>query len=183
MILRVHDRDLFAQAKARLTGITDGPYNLSTSFLREKGWRVGVLEGANYFAPDRARMFADAARTLGCDEAEAIPTGDMYPPEFFVRCQTDEPDLMNLGGETYPLPIALLPCSAFAVRFVVLLTPDYHLFAGPSKFVEVAIGGTPPAAYQHMLTTFCSPDVDPAFQEPYKDIMRYGEFCNPNSPA
>ena len=173
MIMKIQDKHLFERAKSRLQAITDGPYNLQVSLVRQKGWQVGVLEGADYFRPDRARMFADAVHAIGCSEIDVIPTEDLNPPVFFIECDAEQQDFLDLR-KTYPLALALLPIE---LQFAALLTPDYHLFAGSKEFVERAVGGTALAAYERMFTMFCAPDVDAAIRKAYSDIARYREFA------
>jgi len=177
MVTRIQDPHLFTQAQDRLRPICDGPYDLSASLIRQNGWQVGIVEGAGYLTSDSARMFAAAAASLACLEIEVIPTRNLNPPVFFIRCRAEPHDLLDLRV-AYPLSLILLPSS---LQFVALLNADYHLYAGPNHFVELAIGDTPKAAYERMFAEFCAPGVPSAIRNFYVGIARYREFTDPGN--
>jgi hypothetical protein len=169
MLTKIEDSARFSEARGRLDKIIAGPYLLSDSWIRERHWTVGILEGAAYFSPHEAASLADAAASFTCQGTDAVPTEELNPPAFLAHIQLTRDGLLSLS-ELYPLSLVLLP---ELPEFVALLTPDYHLLAGPRSFVESAIGSTAAAAYEHFITMFCKPDVPKGIREVYEGLTRY----------
>ncbi len=140
----VTDQKLINRLETSIVPLLDGPWHLRGEALMQRLWTAVPVEKGRHVEPENAERLASAirhAKPTPCYAVATEPTG-AQPRAYEVVAS--ESGLLDFSHECAGLNFILVPMDlAFALLFT---SEDYNVYAGPRRFVEVALGTSIPKA-------------------------------------
>jgi hypothetical protein len=134
------DQQLIERLAALVAPLLDHPWHLRADALAQRSWLAVPVEKGRHVEPESAQRIAAAIAlqtSTACYALATEPTGTQ--PMAYQVPATDE-GLLSFSHECAGLNFILVPTD---LTFSLLFTSeDYNLFAGPSLFLERALGTT-----------------------------------------
>jgi len=122
-----------------LDQLVESPGHLNAQSLRDRNWLAVPVESGSHFAEDDANNLAHAMQLANCRYCYgiAIEPLDAFPHAWRIEATKD--GLLEFSKTCAHFNFVLVPDS---MTFAILCTVyDYYIVAGPSEFVQTAVGG------------------------------------------
>lgn len=137
-IQAVSDPKIIQRLQSTIERLVKKPWHLNTDWIADKKWVAVPVEKGRHFEEEEAKTISHTLLLFGYTECFAIATEPMgnYPRCYLVP-PTKE-GLIDFSKECAGLNFVLIPEN---LSFAILCTSEnYNIFAGPSDFVEKAVG-------------------------------------------
>lgn len=137
-IQAISDQKIIQRFQSAIERLVEKPWHLNPDWIANKKWIAVPMEKGRHFEEEEAKTISHALLFFGYTECFAIATEPMgdYPHCYLVP-PTKE-GLLDFSKECAGLNFILVPEN---MSFAILCTSEnYNIFAGPSDFVEKAIG-------------------------------------------
>ncbi|MBM3946356.1 MAG: hypothetical protein FJ315_03005 [SAR202 cluster bacterium] len=134
----VEDADLIRTGLSWVREMVDSPDYLNAEWIRLKKWVAAPVESASHFDETDAMKLAAAATSAGESACYTIATEPLENSFLCYLVPMSEEALLDLSWETSQFNFLLTPPDrSFAILCSVW---DFFVIAGPSRFVENALG-------------------------------------------
>lgn len=134
----VIDQQLIDRLDRLVAPLLERPWQLRGDALARRSWVAVPVEKGRHVEPEAAQRIATAIRqqtSAACYALATEPVGTQ-PRAFEVPATED--GLLGFSHECAGLNFVLVPAD---LTFALLFTSeDYNLYAGPTRFVECALG-------------------------------------------